>query len=136
MSLANQEVFMRRLMLAFITVPLLCGPALAQTAPTPPAPMPPPGGPDAPPPPGGWMHHRHGDHWLAKKFGAANTTHDGHLTLAQAQAAGLKMVVDHFADIDMSKRGYVTINDIQAWRMDDMAKHLEQKASLLRAQDK
>jgi len=129
-------------MLAFVTVPLLCGSALAQTAPTPPAPppgapMPPPGGPDAPPaPPGGWMGHHHGDHMLAQKFAAANTTHDGHLTLAQAQAAGLHMVVDHFSDIDMSHRGYVTMNDIAAWRMDDMAKHLEQKAAELRAEDK
>jgi len=82
------------------------------------------------------MGHDHGDHWLAQKFAAANTTHDGHLTLAQAQAAGLHMVVDHFSDIDMSHRGYVTMNDIAAWRMDDMAKHLEQKAAELRAQDK
>jgi hypothetical protein len=133
---------MRRFMLAFVALPLVCGSALAQTAPVAPspppgAPMPPPGGPDAPPPPpGGWMgHHRH-DHGLAEKFAAANTTHDGHLTLAQARTAGLHMVVDHFSDIDIAHRGYVTINDIAAWRMEDMAKHLDQKAAALRVQDK
>jgi hypothetical protein len=69
------------------------------------------------------------------KFYAANTTHDGHLTLAQAKAAGFQPIVDHFTDIDVAKRGYVTFYDIQAWHLDDMAKHLEAKAAALRAQD-
>ncbi len=69
------------------------------------------------------------------KFYAANTTHDGHLTLAQAQAAGFKPVADNFNDIDVKKRGYVTFYDIMAWRMDDMAKRLEQRADELRAKD-
>ncbi len=112
----------------------LPGLALAQTAAPPPAP-----GPDAPPPAGGaghWGHH-HGD--MLKKmhdrFNAANTTHDGHLTLAQAQAAGLRPVVDHFGEIDTAHRGYVTFNELQAWHLDDMAKHMEQRAAQLRAQD-
>jgi hypothetical protein len=49
------------------------------------------------------------------KFEAANTTHDGHLTLAQAQAAGMKHIVKHFAQIDTGNKGYVTLDEIQAW---------------------
>ena len=81
------------------------------------------------------MHH-HGDvkKWH-DKFNAANTSHDGHLTLAQAQAAQLKPIVDHFAAIDTAHRGYITFNDIMAWRLDQMAQHMEQRAAALRAQD-
>lgn len=68
-------------------------------------------------------------------FYAANTTHDGHLTLAQAKTADFKPAVDHFAEIDVKHRGYVTFYDIVAWRMDDMAKHLEEQADALRAKD-
>jgi hypothetical protein len=68
-------------------------------------------------------------------FNAANTTHDGHLTAAQAQAAGLQPVVDHFSEIDLTKRGYITFNDILAWNLDRRARMLEQKAAQLRAMD-
>jgi hypothetical protein len=147
---------MRRLWLAScVLVPLLPGLALAQSdnsAPPPPAsgddgsgmmgapgPM---GGPDGGPGMmGGWgKYGKGGRHGMdpgafLMAFYAANTTHDGHLTLAQAKAAGLQPVVDHFSDIDVKKRGYVTFYDIAAWRMDDIAKHLEQRADQLRAQD-
>jgi hypothetical protein len=69
------------------------------------------------------------------KFYAANTTHDGHLTLAQAKAAGLKPVADNFTEIDIKKQGFVTPYDIEAWRLDDIAKRMEQRADQLRAQD-
>ncbi len=121
--------------------------ALAQDA----SPPPPPGADMPPPPPqggwmkpphGGWMHNgdtHHGwDHDPAEmltKFYNANTTHDGHLTLAQAKAADMKPVVEHFADIDVAHHGYVTFNDIMAWHLDDMAKHLEAQADKLRAKD-
>jgi hypothetical protein len=85
---------------------------------------------------GGSWKHRHG--WpgeMLVKFYAANTTHDGHLTLAQAKAANMKFVTDHFADIDTKHRGYVTFYDIQAWGLDNMAKHMEHRAEQLRAQD-
>ena len=49
------------------------------------------------------------------KFNAANTAHDGHLTLAQAQAAGLTHIVQNFAQIDAGNKGYVTLDDLQAW---------------------
>jgi hypothetical protein len=135
---------MRRLALAAALCLVLPAAAMAQDASSPP----PPAGPDAPPPPGGWQgmkHHGsgmwgHGHHHMdpaamLDKFYAANTTHDGHLTLAQAKSADLKPVVDHFSEIDTKHRGYVTFYDIQAWHMDDMAKHLEKKANELRLKD-
>jgi hypothetical protein len=82
----------------------------------------------------GWRHGPNGGEFL-EKFYAANTTHDGHLTLAQAKAADLKMVVEHFSQIDSKNRGYVTFYDIQAWHLDRMAQRLEHKAEQLRAQD-
>lgn len=83
---------------------------------------------------GKWKHMVPSGYMLMK-FYAANTSHDGHLTLAQAKAADFKPVVDHFSQIDTYKHGYVTFYDIQAWRMDDMAKHLEEQAAALRAKD-
>ncbi len=70
-----------------------------------------------------------------QKFDAANTTHDGHLTLAQAQAAGLTPVAANFTAIDTANRGYVTFNQVMAWRLDQEAKQLEAEAAALRAQD-
>ena len=139
---------MRRFWLAACVLsPLLPGLALAQVADNsapPPAPdmmggpgmmTPPDGGPD-----GGWKDHGHhgpemnGTQTLLA-FYAANTTHDGHLTLAQAKAADFTPVVDNFPAIDVNHHGYVTFYDIVAWHMDDMAKHLEQQATALRAKD-
>ena len=116
-------------LLASLTAPVF---ALAQAAPNPPPAM------QAPAlSPGPAMQGGHGYPAMMQKmhdrFNAANTTHDGHLTLAQATAAGLKPVVAHFAEIDTAKRGYVTFNQVQAWHIDQMAKRLEKKASELRA---
>jgi hypothetical protein len=140
---------MRRLaLLTLLSLSILPGVALAQDAPNPPPPGPPgmdmppqpPGGPDGWTQHGDWKHH--GD-WMRgpdggdmlMKFYAANTTHDGHLTLAQAKSAGLQPIVDHFSEIDTKNRGYITFYDIQAWHLDGMAKHLEAAADKLRAQD-
>src|SRR4051812_4276304 len=49
---------------------------------------------------------------LAERFDAANTTHDGKLTLSQARAGRLNAVARDFAQIDKEKRGYVTIDEI------------------------
>jgi hypothetical protein len=134
--------------LSLLAMPAL---ALAQQAPFPPPDQPgmqpppdqpamqppPPDAPDAPPPPeagrpgkaGKMMRH------LQETFDAANITHDGHLTLPQAQAARMKPIVDHFAEIDTKNRGYLTINDIIAWHLDQQARKMEQRAAALRAQD-
>lgn len=133
---------MRRILFASCLA-LLPGLALAQSDGSAPPPPPGPGmmgGPTGGPGMmGGWDKSGHQfmrpDEMLMN-FYAANTTHDGHLTLAQAKAAGLKPVVDHFADIDVKKRGYVTFYDIEAWHLDDIAQHMEQRADELRAQDK
>ncbi len=134
-------------MAAILGLSVAPGLAMAQMAPGAPP-------PDAPPPgampPGGPMMDGHGGHkhdaaWrdmrhdamadMLTDFYAANTTHDGHLTLAQAKSADFRPVVDHFDEIDTKKRGYVTFYDIQAWHMDDMAKHLMDQADALRAKD-
>lgn len=111
--------------------------AMAQSAPPSASPLPAmqtpdPALPDMPPPGGPW-HHDYGAMMkkMQDEFNAANTTHDGHLTLAQV--AGLRLVVDHFGDIDTTHRGFVTFNEVQAWHMDDMSMHLEKRAPELRA---
>ena len=53
---------------------------------------------------------------MQERFDAANTTHDGHLTLEQARAGRMNAVVRDFADIDTAKRGYVTLDEIKAHR--------------------
>lgn len=53
---------------------------------------------------------------MQERFDAANTTHDGHLTLEQARAGRMNAVVRDFAEIDTAKRGYVTLDDIRAHR--------------------
>jgi hypothetical protein len=143
---------MRRLFLASC-VALLPGLALAQNSAAPAQPpSPPPAGEDFGPGPnmmggggpgwsggmmGGWGkgHHGFGPDDMMMNFYAANTTHDGHLTLAQAKAAGLTQLADHFSEVDVKKRGYVTFYDIEAWRLESMAKRLQQRADELRAQD-
>lgn len=52
---------------------------------------------------------------MRERFAAANTTHDGHLTLAQAQAADLKPVVRNFDAIDAEHKGYVTLDDVRGF---------------------
>ncbi len=57
------------------------------------------------------------------RFNAANTTHDGHLTLQQAQAANLPMLVRHFDAIDTQHKGYITLQDLRAYRQQERAAH-------------
>ena len=80
------------------------GKALAQTAP-------PTGAPAITAPGTAGAPHR-----LRDEFAAANTTGDGHLTLAQAQAGGMRMVARNFAAIDADHKGFVTWVDIRAFR--------------------
>ena len=74
--------------------------------------------PDAPPPsaPGGQMAPPGPRQSFRTRFEDANTTHDGRLTLEQAQAARLVPLVRHFAEIDAGNKGYITMQDVRAWR--------------------
>lgn len=65
------------------------------------------------PSPSTTMHHtrHHSRRSLQERFEAANTTHDGHLTLEQAQS-GMPSVAKNFDAIDKDKKGYVTLSDI------------------------
>jgi hypothetical protein len=51
---------------------------------------------------------------MHERFEHANTTHDGHLTEAQAKL-GMIAVARHFEAIDKGRKGYVTEADIQAY---------------------
>jgi hypothetical protein len=55
-------------------------------------------------------------------FAQANLARDGHLTLEEAKG-GYAMVAKHFDDIDAGHKGYVTENDIRAWRVMRRAAH-------------
>jgi hypothetical protein len=56
----------------------------------------------------------HGQGFRAK-FAAANTSHDGHLTRAQAEAGNMPMVARNFDAIDTDHKGYVTMKDLRAF---------------------
>ena len=60
------------------------------------------------PPPTAAQPHR-----LQERFDAANTTHDGRLTLAQASAAHMPRIVRNFSAIDSDNKGYVTVDDLR-----------------------
>jgi hypothetical protein len=95
-------------LLASFCVTAGSAPALAQ-----------PAAPAAPPiaaPPDAAAPGPRGDHGFAERFQAANTTGDGRLTLDQARAGHMPVIVAHFAEIDTGGRGYVTLADIAAWR--------------------
>jgi Ca2+-binding EF-hand superfamily protein len=57
-----------------------------------------------------------GTHPFLDRFNAANTSHDGRLTLQQAQAAHMPWVAHNFAAIDAEQKGYITVQDIRAYR--------------------
>jgi hypothetical protein len=57
---------------------------------------------------------------LQTRFATANTTHDGKLTRAQAQA-GMPMVAQHFDEIDAQQQGYVTLAQIEDFMRQKMA---------------
>jgi hypothetical protein len=46
------------------------------------------------------------------RFNAANTSHDGRLTLPQAQVANMPWVARNFAAIDTQQKGYITMQDV------------------------
>jgi hypothetical protein len=70
--------------------------------------------PSAPMPPGAQPHAQ--VRRFIERFHAANTAGDGRLTLAQAQAGHMPMIARNFDAIDTQHRGYVTLQDIRAYR--------------------
>jgi len=87
-----------RLLHALLLLPLLAGPAFAQSA-----------------PPAASAPAHHGRRTAAEHFADANTTHDGHMTMEQA-SSGYKSLAKSFSQIDVEHRGYITMDDIKAWR--------------------
>ena len=103
-----------RLTMIAAALALLAGPVLAQPAQSPAPRSGPPTTAQAAAPADAAPRHRR--RTMQERFDAANTTHDGHLTLEQARAGHMNAVVRDFAAIDMAKRGYVTLDDIKAHR--------------------
>ncbi len=85
-----------RLFHALLLIPLLTAPAFAETAALPAA----------------GSHARRG---TEQHFADANTSRDGKLTLDQAKL-GFKSIAKSFPQIDVNRRGYVTLDDIRAWK--------------------
>jgi hypothetical protein len=52
---------------------------------------------------------------LTRQFERANVSHTGRLTAAEAQAYW-PWAARHFAQIDRERRGYLTLDEIRAWR--------------------
>ena len=52
---------------------------------------------------------------LKARFDAADTTGAGHISRAQAEAAGLGYVARHFEEIDAGGHGSVSWAQVQAW---------------------
>ena len=116
----TRNIFMRFTLPLVVAVSLLALQAQAQTTAPAPSPSSPPA---ASAPPSSTLapaetpaapRRTHSRMTLQQRFDAANTTHDGHLTLDQAKL-GLPMVAKHFDAIDKDKKGYVTIGDIHAY---------------------
>ena len=95
---------MRRL-LCLLILPALLSPACAEEAPNAEVPA---------------SHHAR-QTWQ-QRFSQANSAHDGHLTPEEAKN-GFPLVARHFDDIDVDHKGYVTQNDVRAWRIMRKAAH-------------
>jgi hypothetical protein len=81
---------------------------------------PPPGYPQGQPAPA--ARRGGGGQALVQRFDAANVTHDGRLTLQQAQAARWPEVVRNFPAMDIGQKGYVTLDDIRIWQAENKRK--------------
>lgn len=93
-------------------------PALARpTAVTPAAPTPTPSAPPATT----TTSTAHPRKTMDERFAAANTTHDGKLTRAQASAGHLRAITRDYDQIDRSKKGYVTLDEVKAHQSEQRA---------------
>jgi len=66
---------------------------------------------------------------MQQRFDGANTTHDGHLTRAQAEAANWGYVTKHFDLMDSTHKGYVTVADVHAYGAAVHAARAQRKAT-------
>jgi EF hand len=64
---------------------------------------------------------------ITERFAAADTNHDGKLTREEAEA-NMPMVARNFDQIDKTHKGYVTLDDIQAFSREKMAARHAAKA--------
>ena len=102
-----------RLLTIGLAAALLAGPAMAQTA----APAPATAAPGAAAPATtAKPKAASAREKFEARFDAANTTHDGKLTLEQAKAGKMGALVKQFAAIDATKKGYVTKDEVEAYR--------------------
>jgi hypothetical protein len=76
----------------------------------------------------------HGRRSAAEHFADANTTHDGRLTIEQA-TAGYKSIAKSFNQIDVAHHGYITMDDIKAWRAAKKAARMASKHAASDAAD-
>ena len=104
-------------------VALLALPAMAQTAAPAPAPGSVPTVQALPDPNSVGAKPKKPHLTLDQRFDAANTTHDGRLTLDQARKAQLRSVSKNFAKIDIDKKGYVTRDEVRAYLAAHSATH-------------
>jgi hypothetical protein len=63
---------------------------------------------------------------LTERFNAADADHDGKLTLAEAQS-GMPRVAQNFDAIDTQKKGYVTLEQVEAYTVKQLRKRRGRK---------
>lgn len=136
---------MKKILLAATTFALLAGTASMVQAQTPPAGTSAPGLPQAAPSVPGRIApavgtapmsnmapatKKHSKRMsMQQHFDTANTTHDGHLTRAQAEAANWGYVTKHFDVMDTTHKGFVTVADVHAYGVAAHAARMQRKAA-------
>lgn len=65
---------------------------------------------------------------LVERFNAADTDHDGRLTKLEADGK-MPRVAKNFDAIDVQKRGYVTIDQIEAYTIQQLKKRRGRKSN-------
>jgi len=113
-----------RLIIPALVFGLLGLPVHAQTGPAPvPAPAPVVAGPVVAPP-AAKTPLRPKRLSFEQRFDVANTSKDGKLSLAQAKAGKLRSVVRYFAAIDTGRKGFITKEDVAAFRKTEKGKKI------------